>query len=118
MKPIENGNTVNINYQNSWLGFSLSPQMINIGVPSHLHQTQPSPAAVETVPPSFYHHTPLHSYGSYYGLEGEHVGLSSSLPIMPLKSNVSLSGMRSSLTLKSNASLSRIEALSRSQAQG
>ncbi|KAG4987710.1 hypothetical protein JHK85_030693 [Glycine max] len=102
MKPIENGNTVNINYQNSWLGFSLSPQMINIGVPSHLHQTQPSPAAVETVPPSFYHHTPLHSYGSYYGLEGEHVGLSSSLPIMPLKSNVSLSG---------------IEALSRSQAQ-
>ncbi|KAH1267272.1 AP2-like ethylene-responsive transcription factor CRL5 [Glycine max] len=101
MKPIENGNTVSINYQNSWLGFSLSPQM-NIGVPSHLHQTQPSSAAVEAVPPNFYHHTPLHNYGLYYELEGEHVGMSSSLPIMPLKSNASLSG---------------IEALSRSQAQ-
>ncbi|KHN36319.1 AP2-like ethylene-responsive transcription factor ANT [Glycine soja] len=75
---------------------------MNIGVPSHLHQTQPSSAAVEAVPPNFYHHTPLHNYGLYYELEGEHVGMSSSLPIMPLKSNASLSG---------------IEALSRSQAQ-
>ncbi|RDX60228.1 AP2-like ethylene-responsive transcription factor ANT, partial [Mucuna pruriens] len=103
MKPIENGDAININYQNSWLGFSLSPQM-NIGlVPSHPHQTQPSSSAAETVPPSFYHHTPLHNYGLYYGLEGsEHVGMYSSLPIVPLKSNASPYG---------------IEALSRSQAQ-
>ncbi|XP_027362085.1 AP2-like ethylene-responsive transcription factor ANT [Abrus precatorius] len=103
MKPIENSDAININSQNNMLGFSLSPQM-NIGVPSHLHQTQPLIAAAETVPPSFYHHTILHNYGLYYGLEGEHVGMCSSLlPIMPLKSNGSLYG---------------IEALSRSQAQG
>jgi len=99
MKPVENGDTVNINYQNSWLGFSLSPQMMSIVVPSQSHQTQPSSAAAETTPPTYYHHTPLHNYG----LQGEHVGMCSSLPIMPLKSNVSFYG---------------IEAMSRSQAQG
>ncbi|XP_068467224.1 AP2-like ethylene-responsive transcription factor ANT isoform X1 [Phaseolus vulgaris] len=98
MKPVENGDTVNINYQNSWLGFSLSPQMMSIIVPSQSHQTQPSSAAAETTPPTYYHHTPLHNYG----LQGEHVGMCSSLPIMPLKSNVSFYG---------------IEAMSRSQAQ-
>ncbi|XP_047156615.1 AP2-like ethylene-responsive transcription factor AIL1 isoform X2 [Vigna umbellata] len=98
MKPVENGETVDINYQNSWLGFSLSPQM-NITVPSHSHQTHPSSAAAaETVPPTYYHHTPLHNYG----ILGEHVGMFSSLPIVPLKSNVSFYG---------------IEAISRSQAQ-
>ncbi|XP_027911025.1 AP2-like ethylene-responsive transcription factor ANT isoform X2 [Vigna unguiculata] len=98
MKPIENGETVDINYQNSWLGFSLFPQM-NITVPSHSHQTHPSSAAAETVPPTYYHHTPLHNYGL---LQGEHVGMCSPLPIMPLKSSVSFYG---------------IEAVSRSQAQ-
>ncbi|XP_020230412.1 AP2-like ethylene-responsive transcription factor ANT [Cajanus cajan] len=100
---MKNGDTINmINHQNSWLGFSLSPQM-NIGLPSHPHQTQLSAAAVaEIVPPNFYHQTPLHNYGLYYGLEGEHVGMCSSLPITPLKSNPSLYG---------------VEALSRSQAQ-
>ncbi|TKY70684.1 AP2 ethylene-responsive transcription factor ANT [Spatholobus suberectus] len=101
MKPIENDDTIKINHQNSWLGFSLSPQM-NIGVPSRSHQTQPSTTAAETVSPTFYHHTPLHNYGLYCGLEGEHVGMCSSLPIMPLKSNGSLYGF---------------EARSRSQAQ-
>lgn len=103
MKPTENGDTIDNNYQNSWLGFSLSPQM-NIGVPSHPHQTQPSSAAAETALPSFYHHTPLPNYGLYFGLESEHVGMCSSLPIMPLKSNASLYGIEA--------------ALSRSQAQG
>ncbi|KAK2372494.1 AP2 ethylene-responsive transcription factor ANT [Trifolium repens] len=73
------------------LGFSVSPQM-NIDVPSF--------AAAETVPTSFYYHpTPLHNYGFYYGLESEHVGLYSPLPIM-------LDG-----------STYGIEALSRSQSQ-
>ncbi|XP_029129650.1 AP2-like ethylene-responsive transcription factor ANT isoform X2 [Cajanus cajan] len=98
MKGMENDDTVDVNNQNNWLGFSLSPQM-NIGVSSH--HSQPSSAA-EVVPTSFYHHAPLHNYGFYYGLEAENVGLYSALPIMPLKSDGSLYGM---------------EALSRSQAQ-
>ncbi|KAK7406423.1 hypothetical protein VNO78_08047 [Psophocarpus tetragonolobus] len=76
---------------------------MNIGIPSHPNPTQPSSTAVEIVPPSFYHHTPFHNVGLYYGLEGEPVGTSSSLAMMPLKSNASLYG---------------IEALNRSQAQG
>ncbi|KAJ1414567.1 DNA-binding domain superfamily [Sesbania bispinosa] len=92
MKPIQN-----VNNQNNWLGFSLTPQ-INIGVPP---QSQPSSAA-ETLLPSFYHPTHVHNYGFYYGLEGENVGLYSALPIMPFKSDGSLYG---------------IESLSRSQAQ-
>ncbi|KAJ1383630.1 DNA-binding domain superfamily [Sesbania bispinosa] len=103
MKSMENDDTVDINNQNNWLGFSLSPQM-NIGVPSHPHQSQePSSAASEVVPASFYHSASLNNYGFYYGLEAENVGLYSTLPIMPLKSDGSLYGM---------------EALSRSQAQG
>lgn len=100
MKSMENDDNADLNNQNNWLGFSLSPQMHNIGVSSH---SQPSSAA-EVVPTSFYHHTaPLSSYGFYYGLEAENVGLYSALPIMPLKSDGSLYGM---------------EAVSRSQAQG
>ncbi|KAK7263279.1 hypothetical protein RJT34_30866 [Clitoria ternatea] len=99
MKSMENDDSVDLNNQNNWLGFSLSPQM-NIGVPSH---TQPSSAAAaEVVPTSFYHPASLSNYGFYYGLEAENVGLYSALPIMPLKSDGSLYGM---------------EALSRSQAQ-
>ncbi|KAL2348290.1 hypothetical protein Fmac_002290 [Flemingia macrophylla] len=77
---------------------------MNIGLPSNPPHTQPSSAAAEIVPvpPNFYHQTPLHNYGLYYGLEGEHVGMYSSFPIMPLKSNPLLYG---------------IEAPSRSQAQ-
>ncbi|XP_061338947.1 AP2-like ethylene-responsive transcription factor ANT [Gastrolobium bilobum] len=104
MKPIGTSSTFNVNDQNNWLGFSLSPQM-DIGVSSQPHhhlQTQPSSAAAEAVPPSFYHPTHLHNYGFYYGLEGENVGLYSALPVMPLKSDGSLYG---------------IEALSKSQAQ-
>lgn len=104
---MENDDTVdNVNNQNNWLGFSLSPQM-NIGAPSHSHphQSQASSAAAEVVPlpASFYHPAPLHNYGFSYGLEPENGGLYSVLPIMPLKSDGSLYGM---------------EALSRSQAQG
>ncbi|WJX60605.1 hypothetical protein P8452_45795 [Trifolium repens] len=67
---------------------------MNIDVPSF------AAAATETVPTSFYYHpTPLHNYGFYYGLESEHVGLYSPLPIM-------LDG-----------STYGIEALSRSQSQ-
>ncbi|XP_004511807.1 AP2-like ethylene-responsive transcription factor ANT isoform X2 [Cicer arietinum] len=80
--------------------------LMNIGVLSHTtHQTQPSSAsasasATEAFVPSFYHHpTPLHNYGYYYGLEGEHVGLYSALPIMP------------------DGSIYGIEALCKSQAQ-
>lgn len=105
MKPIENGDAVNVNNQNNLLGFSLSPQM-NTGVPSHPHHTLPSSAAAAEavpLPPSFYHPTPLHNYGFYYGLEGEHVGLYSALPIMPIKSDGSTYG---------------IEALTRSHTQG
>ncbi|TKY55588.1 AP2 ethylene-responsive transcription factor ANT [Spatholobus suberectus] len=102
MKSMENDDTVDVNNQNNWLGFSLSPQMNNIGVPSHPHHSQPSSAAAEVVPTSFYHHAPLNNYGFYYGLEAENVGLYSALPIMPLKSDGSLYGM---------------EALTRSQAQ-
>eukprot|EP00256_Glycine_max_P034191 XP_006579961.1 AP2-like ethylene-responsive transcription factor ANT isoform X3 [Glycine max] len=99
MKSMENDDNADLNNQNNWLGFSLSPQMHNIGVSSH---SQPSSAA-EVVPTSFYHHTaPLSSYGFYYGLEAENVGLYSALPIMPLKSDGSLYGL---------------ETLSRSQAQ-
>ncbi|KAJ1381762.1 DNA-binding domain superfamily [Sesbania bispinosa] len=94
MKPIQN-----VNNQNNWLGFSLTPQ-INIGVPSQSHPS--SAVAAETLPPSFYHPTLVHNYGFYYGLEGENVGLYSALPIMPFKSDGSLYG---------------IESLSRSQAQ-
>ncbi|XP_027347330.1 AP2-like ethylene-responsive transcription factor ANT [Abrus precatorius] len=105
MKGMENDDTVDVNNQNNWLGFSLSPQ-INIGVPSHTHQSQPSSAAAaaaaEVVPTSFYHSAPLNNYAFYYGLEAENVGLYSALPIMPLKSDGSLFGM---------------DALSRSQAQ-
>ncbi|KAK7346870.1 hypothetical protein VNO80_21393 [Phaseolus coccineus] len=97
MKSMENDDSVDLNNQNNWLGFSLSPQ-INVGVPSH---PQPSSAA-EVVPTSFYHTAPLNNYGFYYGLEAENVGLYSALPIMPLKSDGSLYGM---------------EALSRSQTQ-
>jgi AP2-like factor (ANT lineage) len=96
MKSFENiYDTINLKNQNSnMLGFSVSPQM-NIGVPSFVA------AATETVPTSFYYHpTPLYNYGFYYGLEGEHVGLYSPLPIM-------LDG-----------STYGIEALSRSQSQG
>jgi len=95
---MENDDSVDLNNQNNWLGFSLSPQ-INVGVPSH---PQPSSAA-EVVPTSFYHTAPLNNYGFYYGLEAENVGYYSALPIMPLKSDGSLYGM---------------EALSRSQTQG
>ncbi|ESW27793.1 hypothetical protein PHAVU_003G232600 [Phaseolus vulgaris] len=97
MKSMENDDSVDLNNQNNWLGFSLSPQ-INVGVPSH---PQPSSAA-EVVPTSFYHTAPLNNYGFYYGLEAENVGYYSALPIMPLKSDGSLYGM---------------EALSRSQTQ-
>jgi hypothetical protein len=83
----------NINQNSNMFGFSVSPQM-NIDVPSIADAT-------ETVPTSFYYHpTPLHNYGFYYGLEGEHVGLYSPLPIM-------LDG-----------SVYGIEALSRSESQG
>ncbi|KAK7330926.1 hypothetical protein VNO77_25132 [Canavalia gladiata] len=106
MKSMENDDSVDVNNQNNWLGFSLSPQINNIGVPSHPHHSQPSSAAsaaaAEVVPASFYHTVPLNNYGFYYGLEAENVGLYSALPIMPLKSDGSLYGM---------------EALSRSQAQ-
>ena len=106
MKTVQNGDTVNVNSQNNWLGFSLSPQM-NIGVPSHAyhhHQTHPSSAAAEAVLPSFCHPTSLHNGGFYYGLEGENDGLyNSALPIMPLKSD---------------GSLYEVEALSRTQEQG
>lgn len=98
MKSMENDDTVDLNNQNNWLGFSLSPQM-NIGVTSH--HSQPSSAA-EVVPTSFYHTAPLNNYGFYYGLEAENVELYTGMPIMPLKSDGSLYGM---------------EALSRSQAQ-
>ncbi|WJX55228.1 hypothetical protein P8452_41024 [Trifolium repens] len=82
----------NINQNSNMFGFSVSPQM-NIDVPSIADAT-------ETVPTSFYYHpTPLHNYGFYYGLEGEHVGLYSPLPIM-------LDG-----------SVYGIEALSRSESQ-
>ncbi|PNY10663.1 ap2-like ethylene-responsive transcription factor ant-like protein, partial [Trifolium pratense] len=68
---------------------------MNISVPSF------AAAATETVPTSFYYHpTPLHNYGFYYGLEGEHVGLYSPLPINML-----------------DGSTYGIEALSRSQSQ-
>ncbi|WVZ23018.1 hypothetical protein V8G54_001562 [Vigna mungo] len=97
MKSMENDDSVDLNNQNNWLGFSLSPQM-NVGVASH---PQPSSAA-DVVPTSFYHTAPLNNYGFYYGLEAENVGLYSALPIMPLKSDGSLYGM---------------EALSRSQTQ-
>lgn len=106
MKTMENDDPVDINNQNNWLGFSLSPHQMNIGLPSHPHH-QPHPssaAAAEVVPASFYHHAaPLNSYGFYYGIEAENVGLYSTLPVMPLKSDGSLYGM---------------EPLSRSQAQG
>ncbi|RDX89442.1 AP2-like ethylene-responsive transcription factor ANT, partial [Mucuna pruriens] len=98
MKRMENDDNVDLNNQNNWLGFSLSPQM-HIGVPSH--HSQPSSAA-EVVPTTFYHAAPLNNYGFYYGLEAENVGLYSALPVMPLKSDGSLYGM---------------EALGRSQAQ-
>ncbi|XP_045815411.1 AP2-like ethylene-responsive transcription factor ANT isoform X1 [Trifolium pratense] len=96
MKSFENiYDTINLKNQNSnMLGFSVSPQM-NISVPSF------AAAATETVPTSFYYHpTPLHNYGFYYGLEGEHVGLYSPLPINML-----------------DGSTYGIEALSRSQSQ-
>ncbi|KAL2322876.1 hypothetical protein Fmac_027255 [Flemingia macrophylla] len=98
MKAMENDDAVDVNNQNNWLGFSLSPQM-NIGVSPHHSQ---SSSAAEVVPTSFYHAAPLNNYGFYYGLEAENVGFYSALPIMPLKSDGSLYGM---------------EALSRSQAQ-
>lgn len=103
MKTMENDDAVDVNNQNNWLGFSLSPQMNLDAVPSHPHQSQASSAAAEVVPSSFFHSAPLSNYGFCFGLEAENVGLYSTLPIMPLKSDGSLYGM---------------ETLSRSQAQG
>lgn len=97
MKSMENNDdTLDVNNENNWLGFSLSP-----------HQSQPTSAAAaaaaEVVPASFYHPASYSNYGFSYGLEAENVGLYSLLPIMPLKSDGSLYGM---------------ENLSRSQTQG
>ncbi|CAK8539606.1 unnamed protein product [Lathyrus sativus] len=85
MKSIENFDSINVNNQNSnMFGVSLSPTY----------------AAAEGVPTSFYYHpTPLHNYGFYYGLESEHVGLCSALPFM------------------ADGSIYGFEALSRSQSQ-
>ncbi|CAI8589017.1 unnamed protein product [Vicia faba] len=87
MKSIENFDSINVNNQNSnMFGVSFSPSY--------------AAAAAEAVPTSFhYHPTPLHNYGFYYGLEGEHVGLYSALPFM------------------NDGSMYGIEALSRSQSQ-
>lgn len=75
---------------------------MNIGnVPSQSHHTQPSFAISESVPQSFYHPTPLTNYGFYYGLQGEHIGFYSALPIMPL-----------------NGTINGVDSLSRPQAQG
>ncbi|XP_057419741.1 AP2-like ethylene-responsive transcription factor ANT isoform X2 [Lotus japonicus] len=95
MKTMDNDDSVDdVNNQNNWLGFSLSPQM-NMGVSSQTHHhSQPSSVSAEVLPPSFYHHAPpLSNYGFYYGLEGENVGLYSAFPVMPLKSDGSLYGM-------------------------
>ncbi|XP_061359057.1 AP2-like ethylene-responsive transcription factor ANT [Gastrolobium bilobum] len=122
MKPMENDDTVDVNDQNNWLGFSLSPQM-NIGVSSHSHQSQPSTAAAEVVPASFYHHPPpLNNYGYYYGLEAENVGLYSTLPIMPLKSDGSLYGMealsKSQVQVMATTSTPKLENFLGSEAMG
>jgi len=106
MKRMENDDdNVDINNENNWLGFSLSPQMNNIT--HHHHHSLPSSSATasEVVPlqASFYHSSPLSSYCFSYGLEPENAGLYSLLPIMPLKSD---------------GSLYEMEALSRSQTQG
>ncbi|AES90761.2 AP2-like ethylene-responsive transcription factor [Medicago truncatula] len=108
MKRMENNDdSVDINNENNWLGFSLSPQMNNIGVSSHTHHhSLPSATATasEVVPlqASFYHSSPLSNFCYSYGLEHENAGLYSLLPIMPLKSD---------------GSLFEMEALSRSQTQ-
>ncbi|WJX89448.1 hypothetical protein P8452_71446 [Trifolium repens] len=102
-RMMENDNDddgVDINNENNWLGFSLSPQMNNIDIPSHTHQSQNSSSSsvsqVVPLPPSFYNSTPLSNYCfSSYGLEHENVGLYSLLPIMPLKSDGSLYEMES-----------------------
>lgn len=90
---------VDINNENNWLGFSLSPQM-NVGVPSHTHHSQSSASVSEVVPfpSSFYHTAPLGNYCFSYGLEHENVGLYSLLPIMPLKSDGSLYEMEHHLS--------------------
>ncbi|KAA8531535.1 hypothetical protein F0562_006244 [Nyssa sinensis] len=103
MKSIGNDNN---NNSNNWLGFSLSPHMNNMEVPSDPHQAHPpSDAPVSSaVPTSFFHSPSQFNYsGIYYGVEGENGGFYSPLTVMPLKSDGSLCIM---------------EALSRSQAQG
>ncbi|KAG8641117.1 hypothetical protein MANES_13G108800v8 [Manihot esculenta] len=83
MKSMNNGDHNNNNNSN-WLGFSLSPH--------HMKIEAPSASAPTAIPTSFFDsqsHSQL-NYGSYCGVEGENRGLYSSLPAMPLKSDVSL----------------------------
>ncbi|PNX81389.1 ap2-like ethylene-responsive transcription factor ant-like protein [Trifolium pratense] len=79
--------SVDINNENNWLGFSLSPQMNN----QSQHSSSSSASEIVPLSSSFYNSTPLSNYCFSYGLEHENnVGLYSLLPIMPLKSDGSL----------------------------
>nr|QNI23745.1 AP2/ERF transcription factor [Camptotheca acuminata] len=109
MKSIGNESNDNDNSSsNNWLGFSLSPHMNKMAVPSDPHQPHPPSNVVSftatAAPTSFFHSPSQFNYsGIYYGVEGENGGFYSPLTVMPLKSDGSLCIM---------------EALSRSQTQG
>ncbi|KAL4396695.1 hypothetical protein AHAS_Ahas01G0117600 [Arachis hypogaea] len=83
---------VELNNENNWLGFSLSP---------HHHVDSSSSSSAASVPPtSFYmnhHASHLSSYGFYYGIEPDNnnsnVSLYSGFPVMPHKSDGTLYGM-------------------------
>ncbi|CAK8562545.1 unnamed protein product [Lathyrus sativus] len=115
MKRMENNDdaVVDINNENNWLGFSLSPQM-NVGVPSQ------SSSVSEVVPfaSSFYHTAPLSNYCFSYGLENENVGLYSLLPIMPLKSDGSLYEMEAQTQAMVTTSAPKLENFLGSEAMG
>ncbi|CAI8609395.1 unnamed protein product [Vicia faba] len=116
MKRMENNDdaVVDINNENNWLGFSLSPQM-NVGVPSHPHHSQ---SEVVPFPSSFYHNAPLGNYCFSYGLEHENAGLYSLLPIMPLKSDGSLYEMESQTQAMVTTSAPKLENFLGSEAMG
>ncbi|KAL6224979.1 hypothetical protein ACLB2K_003833 [Fragaria x ananassa] len=88
MKSMSNDNT---NSSNNWLDFSLSPNMkLDVPPPSDPH-LQISQSSSPSIPNAFFNSPPHFNYGIYYGVDqGDHTGLYSALPMMPIKSDGSL----------------------------
>ncbi|XP_062005095.1 AP2-like ethylene-responsive transcription factor AIL1 [Rosa rugosa] len=89
MKSMSNDNT---NSSNNWLDFSLSPNMkMDVPPPPSDPHHQISQTSSPSIPNAFFNSPPHFNYGIYYGVDqGDHTGLYSALPMMPIKSDGSL----------------------------